>query len=1805
MKKKFITLIFLLIISGLTFGQISGVKSIPGDYPTIANAISVLNSAGVGPGGVTFNVAGGYSELFTSATSGLITATGTEANPIVFQRSGAGANPVITGFTVAGNVYDYIIALKGTDYITFDGIDVKEPTGVIEWGYAVLKASATDGSQFVTIKNCAITLKQSLNTNTVGIYSANILPGTAPTALLTVTARSGANSNNKFYSNTISGCYSGIVMNGYADATAPYAYYDQSNEIGKDGGNSITGPGGSITACYGIYTSYQDRLTIAYNLVNGTVTSSGAGTCAGIQLNTANNANVNVYNNTVSIAYNGTANFYGLYNNQGTTCVNNMCNFYNNTVTNCTYPNATSNSCYYIFNGTSAITMNTYNNQVTNNTYGSATATASGAVYGMYTFGNPSTPPTTNYYGNSYIGNVRKQSAALNAGTTYCFQIIGSTAAMMNIHDNIASNDTNNTNNPGAIYGLYLNSGASIKNLYNNTITNIQQSNGQITGIYMSEGNNQSVYNNKVQNLKTLGTVAANNIIYGIWLQGSSGGGPMYAYNNYVGELKAPNSLSGNAIYGIYGFGSGLSILGIYNNTIYLDGTSTSSGFGTVGIYVGSGPASIDLRNNIVVNNTTPTGTGLAIALKSNKFSLYIPGVVNFSSTVNNNNYYAGTPSSTHLIAYITDGTNFGTSMTLSDYKVLEWPRECYSVSENPPFVNVAISPYNLHLNASIPTQCESAGTVVSTPVSIVNDWDNDARYPNAGYPDNSSYPAVAPDMGADEFAGIPDDKLAPAIIYTPLANSTSTDARVLTATIADAHGVPTSGNGLPRLAWKKFATGTWSYVDGVSIGSSQYTFTFGGGVSIGDSVYYYVVAQDQFTVPVVGTYPLIGSGGFSASPPTASVPPSPANGYKVIAGRCGTLTVGVGQYYPTITAAFRDLSAEGVNCPVVLQLTDDTYPNETWPLMINSIPGTSAVNTVTMRPAAGKTPVIGTAIGTVGPYYYSMISLNGVQYVTFDGSNSGGTDRSMTISNTFSGVGGAVAIGLHNNGTAGAGNITIKNCIVKAVTDYVGNKQGIVCFTIVGNGGYHDLLFTNNAVMAGKFGIQIAGISAGLCTNAVVTNNIVGSADPVQAITAYGISATYSNNVLIEGNEILGPPAGMSGFYLGSPIGINITSGVDNLTIRHNNIHDLYSLDAMASTGIYYGSNSTTVTEISDNLIYNIKSAGSGTNFNGANAIGIFINSGSNFKIQHNSIWMEGSYLNATTAAISACVYIRNFVTGIDFRNNLLKNSSQPVSGSPASKSYCIAVGNSPSAFSTLDYNDYFCNGIGAQIGSYNSVDETTLAAWQAAVLQDAHAINIDPVFTSATNLLPTSTAMPKAGIYISTLPTDYAGVTRTNPPDIGAYEFSAVPVLTTTAASGILANSATLNGTINPNGFDANLYFDYGLTTSYGTTVNGTPFIVNGSILLNIDAPVTGLTSNTTYHFRIRAVTFSGVTVYGNDMTFSTPALIPLSVTGTVTNVTGCFGNANGSISTVVSGGLPSYSYLWSNGATTLSLTGITAGVFSVTVTDAGSSTATGSWVVTQPSEIGLSTVIVAATCPTSNDGSIDLTVTGGTPAYSYLWSNAATTQDITGLAPGNYTVTVTDNNGCVKSGSWTVGQTLPVCGDISVTGNVTSTMDTCYNATNTITVAGFDNTFDVHSGGRATFIAGVNIIYYPGTIVEPGGYMHGSISTGTYCGVAPPPLVAVVSGQHENPFSIEQANFSIYPNPTNGNFTLVQKGDKQYGNVQVAVYTMHGERVMTETMIGEKQHDFNFSNMATGLYFVKVVAEGYTETIKLIKQ
>ncbi|MBK8192266.1 MAG: hypothetical protein IPK76_03255 [Lewinellaceae bacterium] len=117
------------------------------------------------------------------------------------------------------------------------------------------------------------------------------------------------------------------------------------------------------------------------------------------------------------------------------------------------------------------------------------------------------------------------------------------------------------------------------------------------------------------------------------------------------------------------------------------------------------------------------------------------------------------------------------------------------------------------------------------------------------------------------------------------------------------------------------------------------------------------------------------------------------------------------------------------------------------------------------------------------------------------------------------------------------------------------------------------------------------------------------------------------------------------------------------------------------------------------------------------------------------------------------------------------------------------------------------------------------------------------------------------------------------------------------------------------------------------------------------------------------------------------------------------------------------PDVHYLWSSGQTTEDLTDRAAGTYTVTVTDANGCTKTTSATITQPTPIVLSTVVTNVLCNGVASGIIDLSATGGQGTKTYLWTNGQTSQDISGLVAGTYTVTVTNANGCTKTTSATV--------------------------------------------------------------------------------------------------------------------------------------------------------------------------------------
>ncbi|MEJ7738951.1 MAG: hypothetical protein WKF97_16115 [Chitinophagaceae bacterium] len=409
LRRNIVTLAIVLY-SITVFGQLTGTKTIPGDYATVSAAVTALNGVGVGAGGVTFNIGADYTETITATIS--LTATGTAANTITFQKDPAtvGANPVITAYTggtgtPATALQDGIWRLVGSDYVTIDGIDVKDNVAnatnpsTMEYGYALYKSSLSNGSQFVTITNCVITLNKINNAlgtapmvdGSTGILVVNSTATAAITVLAPTTA-AGTNSNNSLYSNTIQNCNTGIALIGRA-AASPFIAADQNNDIGGTTvatGNTIINYGGATGAtnpAAAIRTLAQYGLNVSYNTINNNNGSGSdhATTLRGIYINTALSAGSDITNNTITLKSGATTQVItAIENASGSTAVGNEVNISDNTVSNSTYSTATTGSFYGIYNTATPAFLTVNNNTFTSN---STAASATGFYYPIWNSG--------------------------------------------------------------------------------------------------------------------------------------------------------------------------------------------------------------------------------------------------------------------------------------------------------------------------------------------------------------------------------------------------------------------------------------------------------------------------------------------------------------------------------------------------------------------------------------------------------------------------------------------------------------------------------------------------------------------------------------------------------------------------------------------------------------------------------------------------------------------------------------------------------------------------------------------------------------------------------------------------------------------------------------------------------------------------------------------------------------------------------------------------------------------------------------------------------------------------------------------------------------------------------------------------------------------------------------------------------------------------------------------------------------------------------------------------------------------------
>jgi hypothetical protein len=854
--------------------------------------------------------------------------------------------------------------------------------------------------------------------------------------------------------------------------------------------------------------------------------------------------------------------------------------------------------------------------------------------------------------------------------------------------------------------------------------------------------------------------------------------------NNMVAGVNG-NGTSGDFATGVYLGGSTTSTIQAYYNSVSMTGArdaASNAASPSFALAVLSTNPLMDIRDNILFNTQTSAGTG------SNSYAIGLSSAAPFTNITSDYNdlFTSGTQSAFSRIGSL--ALSSGTDLAFAAWKATT-TKDANSVSGNPQFTSTT----DLHINPSVGTVVESAGTPIA---GITIDIDGDTR--NATTPDigadegtfsiivNNDMQATAfvdPTNGGGKLAGA---SFSPQASFTNNGLLTQTSVTVRYRICTDGACTTTLYNNTQVIA--SIAPGASTTVTFASTSLSAGTYTMKAKSELaGDQV----PANDEIT----GTFTVEG----------------PLN---------GTYTVGSGGNYPSLTQAISKLNSLGVSGPVTISLLNENFnaplfSGEVFPLTINAIAGASSTNTITIKPASGATVGITAELASSAS---AVFILNGASYVTIDGSNNGTSSRNLTITNNNTAATTAVIWMKSNGAGLGATNNVVKNCNLVAGSVSVATYGVALSGTAIGTAGADNDSNTiqNNFISKVNYGIYANGsaaVSAGGLDGLAITNNLIGpaasgatntgfvgiwlgnavspsvSGNTVRNLTtsasnAGGIrldnnvnGATVSQNFVTNINSSAGASgtAGISGIYLGS--------AVINSSILGNSIATVVSTTTSGYTArglMVNTSNATSNDTIANNFITDVYCFQDASNIYWP--IGIAIESlTGGVKIYDNSVNLFGShtgYSSNPTGGAAPALFVNSSVTSLDVRGNIF-TSSYDNSTSTGDKAYGIYSGSANTAYTTINYNDYFASGTGAPFLGFLGSDWTTIEAWRLATTQDAQSLSADPQYKSSTDLhiKRTTPAVLSpveniVGAAIGTITTDFDGDTRADPPDIGADE-------------------------------------------------------------------------------------------------------------------------------------------------------------------------------------------------------------------------------------------------------------------------------------------------------------------------------------------------------------------------------------------------------------------------------------------------
>jgi hypothetical protein len=422
---------------------------------------------------------------------------------------------------------------------------------------------------------------------------------------------------------------------------------------------------------------------------------------------------------------------------------------------------------------------------------------------------------------------------------------------------------------------------------------------------------------------------------------------------------------------------------------------------------------------------------------------------------------------------------------------------------------------------------------------------------------------------------------------------------------------------------------------------------------------------------------------------------------------------------------------------------------------------------------------------------------------------------------------------------------------------------------------------------------------------------------------------------------------------------------------------------------------------------------------------------------------------------------------------------------------------------------------------------------------------------------------------------------------------------------------------------------------------------------------AMASGLSVGMNYY----TVTDAAGSMIMDSVSIGEPAMAMSAMTS-VDAMVSCNGAMDAAVSVMGMNGMAPYTYSWTNGMMADSLMSIGAGTYAVLVTDANGCITLETVSVAEPMTISSMTMATDITCNGAADGTVMTTVAGGTGAYTYSWSNAATTDALTGLAAGTYDVTTTDANGCATTGSVMVTEPMAITATVTTDANVDCNSDA--NGVVSIAAAGGTGMLSYMWSNNTTMASATNLAggTYDVTVTDANGctetgsatvteaaaltlalattsdslYALAGSATATVTGGTEPYTyawdgttgTATLDGLGEGVYTVivtdangctiegfvsvadvvstasidYVTNLSIAPNPAR-DYATIELELSQNADVAISIYTITGVLVQdfAKENTSRQTHQVDLSNYADGMYFVRILVDNQIVTKKLV--